>query len=143
MPPAWLRSFFAERVMLNMDSVYYEYLAAALQIKSRRICKGSWLLSFLLVFVVSLTARAQQPPQSLRSLDLASLQQRADSGDVAAQTELGGRYWSGIGVTKDQAQAVVWYRKAGEQGDKTAEAYIASAYNLGQGVCQDFTQAAC
>lgn len=125
-----------------MDSGYYEFVSAPLRLNLRRLRRASWPLSFFFACVVSLTAGAQQPLQSLRSLDLASLQQRAGSGDAAAESELGLRYWSGVGVAKDQAQALVWFHKAGEQGDRTAEVYLASAYNHGTGVCQDFTQAA-
>ena len=59
---------------------------------------------------------AQLPP---------GLQERAEQGDAAAQNELGGRYYAGRGVERDDAQAARWIRRAAEQG------YAPAQYNLG------------
>ena len=59
---------------------------------------------------------AQLPP---------GLQERAERGDAAAQNELGGRYYAGRGVERDDARAARWIRRAAEQG------YAPAQYNLG------------
>ena len=59
---------------------------------------------------------AQVPP---------GLQERAEQGDAAAQNELGGRYYAGRGVERDDAEAARWIRRAAEQG------YAPAQYNLG------------
>ena len=45
----------------------------------------------------------------------------ADLGDAASQYNLALALQHGIGVPKDDAQAVFWYRKAAEQGDVDAQ----------------------
>jgi len=49
----------------------------------------------------------------------------ANQGDVTAQYNLGVCYEMGEGVTRDNAEAVKWFRKAAEQGD------IRAQYQLG------------
>ena len=44
---------------------------------------------------------------------------RANKGDRNAQYNLGVMYRDGQGVAKDYEQAVLWYRKAAEQGFAT------------------------
>jgi TPR repeat protein len=43
-----------------------------------------------------------------------------EQGDIKAQSSVGGCYYRGEGVTKDNAQAVVWFQKAAEQDDINA-----------------------
>ncbi|WP_048942598.1 tetratricopeptide repeat protein, partial [Haemophilus influenzae] len=47
----------------------------------------------------------------------------------------------GQGVKQDDFEAVKWYRKAAEQGDANAQAYLGLAYTEGRGVRQDYTEA--
>lgn len=49
----------------------------------------------------------------------------ADKGDAKAQHYLGLMYTQGLGVPKDLAKAVFWFKKAAEAG------HIPAAYNLG------------
>ena len=49
------------------------------------------------------------------------LRQKAAQGNAKAQNDLGTKYAVGLGVPQDDAQAVVWYRKAAEQGDARAQ----------------------
>ncbi len=53
------------------------------------------------------------------------IQAMADKGYAPAQAALGVMHRDGQGFTKDDAEAVMWFRKAAEQGDVT------SLYNLG------------
>jgi hypothetical protein len=82
---------------------------------------------------------AQNPqPKPLRERLLES----AQKGDAEAQFELGKNYETGrIGLPKDYAQALHWYRAAADQGDPYAEASLAIMYNFGKGVAKDLVQA--
>jgi len=66
---------------------------------------------------------------------------KAESGDAQAQFELGRMYDNGQGVTKDEAEAVRWYRKAAEQGHEWAQYDLGVAYDNGEGVAKDATEA--
>ncbi len=45
----------------------------------------------------------------------------ADKGNAAAQNRLASIYfWGGHGAPRDRAQAALWYRKAGDQGNALA-----------------------
>jgi len=65
----------------------------------------------------------------------------AEQGDVDAQVMLGLKYYHGLGVPQDYAEAVKWYRLAAEQGNAAAQFILGVAYNHGQGVPQDYVQA--
>ena len=52
-----------------------------------------------------------------RADDIAALRTRADQGDVTAQFDLSVVYITGKGVAQNYKQAVVWSRKAADQGD--------------------------
>src|SRR5512139_2231427 len=41
----------------------------------------------------------------------------AESGDAGAQFRIGTMYAEGLGVTRDDAEAAKWFRRAAEQGD--------------------------
>jgi TPR repeat protein len=51
-------------------------------------------------------------------------------------------YSYGRGVTRDDKQSVVWYRKAAEQGYERAQYNLGAAYFNGLGVAKDYRQAA-
>ena len=70
-----------------------------------------------------------------------TLRTKAEKGDATAQRYLGSCYRDGIGVDKDYAEAVKWYRKAAEQNDTTAQNCLAGCYSTGNGVNQDFAKA--
>jgi Caspase domain/Sel1 repeat len=53
----------------------------------------------------------------------------AQQGYAAAQTNLGVMYANGLGVARDKAQAVGWYRKAAEQGHVGAQFELAEWYS--------------
>ena len=51
-------------------------------------------------------------------------------------------YALGTGVPQDYALALLWYRKAADQGYADAQTRLGTMYNYGQGVTQDYGQAA-
>ncbi|WP_244060847.1 tetratricopeptide repeat protein, partial [Aeromonas caviae] len=60
---------------------------------------------------------------------------------ASAQFNLGLIYAKGQGVPQDDKQAVIWLRKAAEQGNVEAQNNLAVLYAEGQGVPQDYKQA--
>ena len=70
-----------------------------------------------------------------------TIRRQAEGGDASAQSRLGLMYADGIGVPRDDAAAVTWYRKAAEQGDAAAQMNLGKIYAQGQGVDRDDTEA--
>ena len=66
---------------------------------------------------------------------------KAEKGDAIFQSSLGARYELGIGVSKDPAEAVKWYRKAAEQGEPLSQIKLGIIYRDGKGVPQDYAEA--
>ena len=50
-------------------------------------------------------------------------------------------YAGGDGVPKDTAQAVDWFRKAAESGDKDGQFNLGRVYARGEGVTRDYVAA--
>jgi TPR repeat protein len=65
----------------------------------------------------------------------------AESGDSAAQFNLGLLYLDGTGVPQDVQQAVMWFRRSADQGYVKAQKNLGNLYALGQGVKRDYTMA--
>lgn len=70
-----------------------------------------------------------------------SLLSRAESGDTAAQRELGLAYDRGDKLPQNDVQAAQWYTKAAEQGDAVAENNLGVMCRLGRGVPKDLHSA--
>jgi hypothetical protein len=51
-------------------------------------------------------------------------------------------YHQGLGVPKDEAQAIVWWLNSARQGYAKSEAELAFAYGSGRGVARDDAQSA-
>jgi TPR repeat protein len=67
----------------------------------------------------------------------------AEQGDAEAQATLGYMYANGLGVPHDRVTAVMWLRKAADQGNVASEAQLGSLFlNGGDGVPQNLTEAA-
>ena len=71
----------------------------------------------------------------------ATVLERAEQGDAAAQAKLGSMYYHGDEVGKDPAMAADWYRKAAEQGNAEAQYSLGILYGYGEGVPRDYEQA--
>ena len=78
----------------------------------------------------------------LFAADFDATKKAAEGGDVQAQIDLGGMYYSGKGVERDYKQAVEWFRKVAEQGSAEAQNRMGNMYGRGHGVKQDYKQAA-
>jgi uncharacterized protein len=89
------------------------------------------LLAFFLTAPFSVLASQEG---SVSTMPIAQLQKLAESGDPAAQNELGLRFRLGTDVDKDPAKAVGWFRKAAKQGFSKAYFNLGVAYYNGDGV---------
>jgi uncharacterized protein len=69
------------------------------------------------------------------------LRKLAESGEATAQNNLGFMYANGVGVPKDEAEAVKWFRKAAIQGNAQAQSNLGIAYGNGEVVPQDDVEA--
>lgn len=65
----------------------------------------------------------------------------AEAGEVGSQFNLALMYEQGIGVEKDEKEAVVWYGKAAKQGSSLAQYNLAVMYENGRGTAVDFAKA--
>jgi TPR repeat protein len=65
----------------------------------------------------------------------------AESGDTAAQFDLGVMYDNGEGVPENTAEAVRWYRLAAEQGYALAQSNLGLMYSNGDGVPENDAEA--
>jgi len=72
---------------------------------------------------------------------LTLLRQPAESGDAAAEEEMGVLYYWGFGVATDFGAAMGWFRKAAAQGYGNAESMIGMMYQESHGVPQDLSEA--
>jgi len=68
---------------------------------------------------------------------LANLQPLATKGSKAAQYYLGLMYEKGRGVTRNDAEAAQWFRRAADQGHADAQYSLAVMYMDGRGVARD------
>ena len=65
----------------------------------------------------------------------------AEEGHSDSQFNVGLMFEKGIGVGKDEKEAIVWYRKSAEQGNALAQFNLAVLYEHGRGTAVDFAQA--
>src|ERR1051326_8885733 len=86
------------------------------------VCNIIFKIALTLFLGAALSALAQQDqsPTSLKETKA-----KAEAGDAAAQLALGICYEQGIGVPRDEGQAIKWWRKAAAQGLARAQ------FNLG------------
>ncbi len=65
----------------------------------------------------------------------------AQAGHADSQFNVALMYEQGIGIGKDEKEAIVWYRKAAEQGQAAAQYNLAVLYENGRGTEIDFSKA--
>jgi TPR repeat protein len=106
------------------------------------ILKANQLVFTLLLL---LSAPVFQLPAQQNEVDrklLAEIRAGADKGDANAQYELGGAFFSGtLGVTKDEVEAMKWYRKAAEQGFAPAQGMLGTCFLTGETGAKDSAEA--
>src|ERR1035438_5882856 len=104
--------------------------------------KANWLRWFLLfLFVSAVFQLPAQQSEADRKL-LADVRAKAEKGDAQSQNVLGSAlYLGGLGLVKDETEAVKWYRKAAEQNDAHAQFGLGICYANGEGVAKDEAEA--
>lgn len=65
----------------------------------------------------------------------------AETGNTDSQYNVALMYEQGIGVAKDEKQALVWYEKSAKQGNSNAQFNLGVLYENGRGSAVDFAQA--
>ena len=98
-----------------------------------------WFVLFLLVSAVfQLPAQQSEADRKL----LVDVRAKAEKGDAQSQYELGRAFGKGsLGVAKDEAAAVRWYRKAADQNHALAQINLGACYASGEGVPKDAVEA--
>lgn len=68
------------------------------------------------------------------NVDVSRYREAAQKGDATAQAALGTIYHEGLGVPKNDVEALKWYRMAAKQGDEVAKHRLLELYSKGIGV---------
>ena len=76
-----------------------------------------------------------------RKIKFAETKAKAEAGDVNSQYNLAVMYANGLGVLRDDKEAIEWYHKSAEQGFAAAQLNLGVMYANGQGVLQDDKEA--
>ena len=99
------------------------------------------VFTVLLLLSAPVFQMSAQQNEADRTL-LAKIRARAEIGDARSQCELGKAFYFGtLGVTKDLAESVKWYRKAAEQNYAPAQFNLGVSYAFGESVAKDYVQA--
>lgn len=69
------------------------------------------------------------------------IKMQAERGAAESQAILGVLYTKGIGVAKNNIEALKWYNKAADQGNTSAQLIVGVRYAEGIGVVQDYEEA--
>jgi TPR repeat protein len=94
----------------------------------------------LLLGATTVPLHAQQA-EADRKL-LADVRAKAEKGDAQSQYELARAfYFGGLGVAKDEVEAVKWFRKAAEENNAWAQHTLGVCYANGQGVAKNVVEA--
>ena len=88
---------------------------------------------------VHVNAQTKSPADLAQEFQAAKV--KAEAGDVDAQYAVGGMYGKGAGVSKDDAEAVKWYRKVAEQNDVRGQSMLGVMYTNARGVTRDYDEA--
>jgi Sel1 repeat len=93
----------------------------------------------LLLSVAAFQLPAQQTEADRKPFE--ELKAKAEAGDAESEYQVGLAYTKGQGVTKNEVEAVKWYRKAAEQGNAAAQDNLGVCCAKGQGVAKDEVEA--
>ena len=111
-------------------------LELARQWFEKAAAQGDSLAQSMLPRVDNMRDAASSPEAMAKNIGF--IQKSAQDGNAVAQFQLSLLLATGDGVAKDEAQALVWERKAAEQDHPQALAALATRLILGGGVKPDF-----
>jgi TPR repeat protein len=102
---------------------------------------GFWLIvaTVGLLALLPMKALAGMTPAEVKMFEEAKA--KAEVGDPQSQSSLGGFYAIGRGVPPDKKEALIWYRKAADQGYALAKTRVGYCFEYGQGVAKDEVEA--
>jgi TonB family protein len=83
----------------------------------------------------------EDPPTDWSTQPVPVLTSAAESGDGAAEYQLGQRYSDGAGVPKDASKSFCWIHRAAEHGYPLAWMSAGMRYGMGDGVAKDTIEA--
>ena len=108
---------------------------------ARRAVRHVFLPAIIAINFISFThcIHAQQCQMAHDKNALKALQERAATGDADAQCGMGKQYEHALGVPQDNTQAVLWLRKAAEQGNIIAQVELGVVFDNMQDYAQAFT----
>jgi TPR repeat protein len=92
---------------------------------------------FIVAFIVLIVGCATHPSPR----NMTNIKQKAESGDVNAQAELGFSYQYGDGVEKNPIEALKWNLMAANQGSPMAQHNLAVMYDEGVDIPENNTEA--
>lgn len=105
----------------------------------------AWLTTALLIAALPALADFQAGLDAYQKGDYVGAAKEwrplADEGSAAAQLNMGLLYLDGHGVPQDNAEAVMWFRRAAEQDNTEAQHELGALYGAGRGVKRDYVQA--
>jgi tetratricopeptide (TPR) repeat protein len=104
--------------------------------------KANLLIPLLLFLVLSAVFQLPAQQSDADRKRLADVRAKAGKGDAKSQFELGNTFYHGnLGVEKNYAEAVKWFRKGAEQKSASSQYYLGLCYYNGEGVAKDYVQA--
>ena len=103
--------------------------------QARVVTLAAVLIGISALVSMEACTRAQQRLDELRAV--------AEQGNAVAQGDLGFMYANGLGVLRDDAEAVRWYRLAADQGDADAQGNLGEMYADGRGSCRTTWKPTC
>ena len=101
------------------------------------------LFLFLIIPGISwITDLATAPiAQLTENVDYSQVKERAMKGDAEAELQMGLQFAEGVGVIKDNKEAIRWFEKAALHGQVEAQYHYGQALLKGRGVLQDYKEA--
>ncbi len=100
---------------------------------------SEWRLNFGADHLNNKLSETLQPIPETTDL-LVSTLQAAENGDISAISNLGFMYAKGVGIDKNEADGLKWYRKAAELGHLTSQFNLGVMYAKGRGVEQNYVE---
>lgn len=103
-----------------------------------------FLIYILLVMIIPIASYAGQLEEGTAAMEQKDypaayklLYPLAEQGNATAQDCIGSMFCEGLGVEKDEAQALVWYEKAADQGYAQSQNALGAMYVNGLGTEKD------
>jgi len=124
-PKSWEKYFDRAIQLDSIDAwctVAYSLASGTYRKRDRSICAPYKLIS---------ESEAQNEANQIFRRIFPRFLERAESGDINAARTIGNLYFLGLGISKDEEQAIYWISKAASKDDGSAALDLAVKYKLG------------